>query len=175
MRFSTGICALFLVALLSPFTARDVVAQPQNAPTLQTYPSPPPANQEFDAEFGVVMHDDATGFWGRNPEYRIEGNVVNISFDITCAFICIDLSNPAFRTYSFKMPALPAGDYIVRFVFGSFDNPDVVLAEFALAVGGSETVQLPIDHSAYWLLGILIAVTAFVRLRVKPIHCKESR
>jgi hypothetical protein len=150
--------ALGLLVLCASHVA---VAQVPDTSTLRTIPSPPPADQPFDAVFGVEMHLDANAFYLGHAWHRVQGNNVDILFDISCAFICQGFE-PEYREYPFEMPALAAGTYNVRFVFADFDNPSQVLGEFQMVVGGVPApAQLPTGDFVPWLLGLLLVFAAF--------------
>ncbi len=133
--------------------------------TFRTTPSPPTANQPFDAVFGAVMHFDATGFYGAHPQYRVLGDKIDILFDTSCLLIC-DPNVGSYTEYPLVMPALPAGSYTVRFAMGEFDNPSEVLGAFPLVVGGAaQPAQLPLGDSVAWLLSLLLIVAAILQTR----------
>ena len=116
MKQLSGSAKFSLYALLLLMLSASSIAIAQTPPynaTFRTIPSPPPANQPFDAVFGVVMHFDATGFGGIYPQYRVLGDRVDILFDWTCMFICVGLGTPVYTEYPLVMPALPAGRYTV--------------------------------------------------------------
>jgi len=60
---------------------------------------------------------------------QISANVITIPFDYGCGFLCPG-ADPAFKAFPFAMPALPEGNYVVRFI-DDFSNP---IAQFDLAV-----------------------------------------
>jgi hypothetical protein len=164
--------ALGLLVLCASHVA---VAQVPDTSTLRTIPSPPPADQPFDAVFGVEMHLDANAFYLGHAWHRVQGNNVDILFDISCAFICQGFE-PEYREYPFEMPALAAGTYNVRFVFADFDNPSQVLGEFQMVVGGVPApAQLPTGDFVPWLLGLLLVFAAFSRLRLMGTPLANTR
>ena len=143
-------------------------AQAPDTSTFRTMPSPPPADQPFDAVFGVVMHEGVTGFHGIYPQYRVQDKRVDILFDIGCGFPCPSLGSTYYLEYPLVMPALSAGSYTVRFSDGDFDDPSRLLAEFPMVVGGSAPpAQLPAGDLVPWLLGLLLIFAALARLRLK--------
>ena len=138
-------------------------------PTLTTTPNPPPADQEFAATFYFSANPAASGFWGEaHPPSQINGNVITIAFDEGCGFLCPP-GEPEYRAFPFTMPALPAGNYVVRFAAG-LDSTSNVLAEFDINVGNGVVgpVALHVGGTGSLLLAALMILLATAFLR--PAH-----
>lgn len=146
----------FFLALAVP--TGNAVGQ-ATPPSFSTNPSPPPPDQQFSAVLRIHVNPWTIGFWEELPLMsNINGNVVEILFDTGCGFLCPPF-DPEYQDYPFTMPALPAGNYVVRFV-GAFGQPDPPYAQFDLAVGnGAQTAaSLPVGGAWSILLAALLAL-----------------
>lgn len=172
-RISQGFSVLFWLLLGMSSIA---VAQTPDTSTFRTIPGSPPADRPFDAVFGIVMHEFVTGFYGIYPQYRVLGDRVDILFDTGCGLPCPTLGSTVYLEYPLIMPALSAGSYTVRFVYGEFDNPSEVFGEFQMIVGGAAAAaQLPAGDSVPWLLGLLLILAALARLRLTDTRFAKSK
>lgn len=135
-------------------------AQGISVPTLWTT-QPIPVGQEFDASFGFRTNVSALGFWGDGvPPIVIEGNTLRIAFDEGCGFIC-PTNDMAYQQFPFRLPALPAGSYVVRI------EASTATSEFPIVVVGGlpAPTALPVGGRATSLLGALLALAAIAALR----------
>jgi hypothetical protein len=156
-------CTVFCLGL-------STVAFAGSNAALTTNPSPPPADQDFEAVFHVTTNVGASGFWGEAfPMTEMDGNAITIHFDEGCGFIC-QTNDQAPGHFPFMMRALPAGAYVVRFV--SPENG--LLGAFNINVGiggggGAAPASLPVG--GYWnlLFAVLIALVAGTRLIVRQV------
>lgn len=162
VKYFSSCAALFLILSTS------AIAGTGPNSSLTTDPSPPPADQEFAAVFHTVANVAAAGFWGEtHPPSQIDGNTITFQFDEGCGWTCqsAELQN---RQFPFTMPALPAGDYVVRFA-ATFSSPTVVYGEFNINVGNGGNggvVSTPLPIGGYWtvIFAVLIALMAGARL-----------
>lgn len=137
-----------------------------NPPLLTITPDSPPANQEFAAVFHFYGNPNVAGFWGEtHPQYRIDGNMIIISFDPGCGFLCPP-GDPEYTAHPFTMPALSAGPHIVRFAVG-LDPTAPVLGEFNINVGTGVAgpTQLPVGGHWTLLLAVLVILLATAQSR----------
>ncbi len=144
----------------------DAIGQATPPPSLSTTPSPPPANQPFAAVLRIWTNPWSTGFWEGLPlQSSVNGNVVEILFDIGCGFVCPPFE-PEYQNYSFTMPALPAGNYTVRFV-GGFGQTTPPYAQVNLTVGGGVQAPASLPIGGVWsvMLGGLLALFAATSIR----------
>ncbi len=146
----------------------SATAQGTPNPGLTTTPNPVPADREFAAIFHIMANPGRAGFWGEQyPRRVVNGTVITYSFDLGCGWICPP-GEPTYTANPFTMPALPAGTYTVRFAQG-LDASSTVLAEFTLNVGlgGTVSTPLPVGGAASALLGLLILLLGWQRLRLR--------
>lgn len=168
-------CCALLWLILGASGIAVAQTPPRNA-TFRTIPSPPPADQPFDAVFGAVMDPGALGFWGTHPQYRVQSDRVDLLFDTGCGFICPGPVAPVYIEYPLVMPALAAGRYTVRFAMGDFDNPSEILGEFPMVVGGAAApAQLPAGNAVPWLLGVLLLTAALARIRLSGTNFAKTK
>lgn len=134
-------------------------------PTLTTAINPAPANEPFQAFFNIFASPEAVGF-GPSPQINVIGNLIVIQFLAGCSPPC---AAPAYSAFPITMPALPAGNYLVR--FGVFQySPPLQLAELSLTVGGAATPVAVPSMSTRWLavLALLLVVVGSGLLQRRP-------
>ena len=158
--------ALILLAVLCAVVVMPIMAVAQvPPPTLTTTINPPPANQPFEAAFSIFASPESIGF-GATPQINVVGNIIVIQFLAGCSAPCAPRSYTAFP---FTMPALPAGNYRVRFGF-YLPSPPLQLAELSLTVGGAATPVAVPSMSTRWLavLALLLVVVGTGLLQRRP-------
>jgi hypothetical protein len=116
------VALLVLTLGIAPLAAQD-----PPSPTFHATPASPAPGQAFQGTLTVYAHVAALGV-ASQPD--VSGNTITVSFDFGCGFICPG-EDYSYRDFTFPMPALPAGSYVVRVVSGS----DTV-GTFPLIVGG---------------------------------------
>ncbi len=161
-----GLFAAALVAWSGSAAAQDIPA-----PRLETTPHPAPADRAFDAVFRYYTSSGSVGFWFP-PNVQVSGNQITIPFDTGCGFLCPP--GMTYKSFPFRMPALPAGTYNVAFV--AIDQP---IAEFELAVvaGAPAAVSVPgPGMPAIVLLAALFCAVAMIhrRSRLRTSYSKQE-
>jgi len=141
-------------------------------PELITHPSPPPANQPFDAELLILAHPDDFGIY-YGPD--IQGSQISFLFDdYYCTSTC---SNElSYRSFPLHFPALAQGTYEVQFVAGNirqfvFGTPALPpAAHFSLNVG---TATNPVPTAGFPAL--LFGALGLVTLALRALRWRLSR
>ena len=157
---------LFAVVGSALATPTIVVAQAP-PPTLTTTINPAPANQPFEAIFSIFTSPEATGF-GPSPQINVVDDIIVIQFLAGCPQPC---APPIYSAFPFTMPALPAGNYRVRFGF-YLPSPPLQLAELPLTVGGGVTPVAVPSASPRWLaaFAFLLAIGSTYLIRRRSIR-----
>jgi hypothetical protein len=158
----------FVIAVLLSLAVltSSAFGQTTPPPSFSTTLNPPPANQEFAAVLRIWTNPATIGFWdGRPVASHVNGNVVDIQFDVGCGFLC-PAGTLQYQNYPFTMPALPDGHYVLRFVAG-FEPNDPLYAQFDIAVGNGTLplASLPVGGGWSVLLGGLLALLAGIWIR----------
>lgn len=119
--------AFCIVALLI-FTFDTVpLAAQEQPPAFHATPASPAPGQPFQGTLSIYWYSTAFGVTS-TPD--VSGNTVTVQFDLGCGFICP--GERRYHDFTFAMPALPAGPYVVRVVSGND-----MIGTFPLIVGGA--------------------------------------
>ncbi len=149
--------AMLLLAFACTALAAPMIASAQvPPPSLTTTINPPPANQPFEAFFHVFASPESDGF-GPSARINVVDNVIFIQFFGLCEEPC---APPSYSAFPFTMPALPAGDYQVRFYF-PMTSPPIFYPTLGLTVGGGFVTPVAVPSaSTRWLtaLAFLLAI-----------------
>lgn len=156
LRTPVGIFLLAMFACVVAVSGTSANAQTQFPPVFYTTPTAPVAGQPFQGTLRINANFSAIGF--QRGLIHVTGNVVEAFFDYGCGVMCPD--GWGYLDFSLPIPALPAGNYVIRIV-----GADELIGEFPVAVGAAVTppaaVSVPTLNVACLIgLAMIMALTA---------------